>query len=56
MRIYKKEINEFKMSGYNDSGAQWVIQGGDHSGQRFDKRQWPLKAAFEFYARIYNYK
>lgn len=52
MRVYKKEIYGIKVTAYNDSNAEWVVNAGDWSQQRFDKRKWTMKHAMEFAARL----
>lgn len=48
MRTYKKTINGLAMTAYNDSGADWVI-----NGFRYPIRAYTLRRAFELHESIY---
>jgi hypothetical protein len=47
MRTHNKEINGVKVSAYNDSGSEWVVQCNGHT-DRYDMRNWTMKAAIIF--------
>lgn len=52
MKAFSKEIDGIKVSAYNDSGVEWVVQAGDMEPQRFAKKDWSRKDAMEFAASI----
>ena len=52
MRTFTKTIYGVKVTAYNDSNIEWVVQAGDMSEQRFEKRKWTMKDSMEFAARI----
>ena len=52
MKVHTKEINRIKVTAYNDSNTEWVVQAGDMTEQRFDKKVWSMTEAMEFAARI----
>jgi hypothetical protein len=52
MKTLTKKIHGVKVTAYSDSSAEWVVQAGDMTEQRFDKRKWTRKDAMEFAARI----
>lgn len=58
MRITKKTIDGFQMSGYNDSNVDWVIQSRDKDGysrtECYPKSKFTLTAAFELHAKLYS--
>jgi len=54
MRIHKKEIEGIKVTAYNDSNSEWVVQAGDMTEQRFPINAWTMKDAMELAARIAN--
>jgi hypothetical protein len=47
-----KEIQGIKVTAYNDSGIDWVVQAGEMLEQRFSVSKWTKKDAMEFAARI----
>ena len=52
MKTFTKTIHGVKVTAYNDSNIEWVVQAGEMSEQRFDKRKWSMKDAMELAARI----
>lgn len=52
MRIYKKQIKGVKVTAYNDSGIEWVVQAGDLSEIRYPKNKFTMKHAMESAAGI----
>ncbi len=52
MRIFKKQINGVKVTAYNDSGVEWVVQAGDMAPQRYPKNKFTMKHAMTFAAEI----
>ena len=52
MRISKKQINGVKVTAYNDSGVEWVVQAGDMEEQRYPKNKFTMKHAVTFAAEI----
>jgi GH24 family phage-related lysozyme (muramidase) len=54
MRIYRKEIEGIKVTAYNDSDCEWVVQAGDMLEQRFPINAWTMKDAMDLAARIAN--
>lgn len=58
MRITKKIINGFEMTGYNDSNCVWVILSKDKDGsqrtQRYALSKFTLTAAFQLHAQCYG--
>ena len=52
MRVNTKIIEGIKVTAYNDSNIEWVVQAGDMSEQRFNKRKWSMKESMEFTARM----
>ena len=39
---------------YNDSNVDWVVQGGGHTVHRFPKNNFTMKAAWNFYMDIFE--
>lgn len=52
MKTTTKIIHGIEVTAYNDSNSEWVVQAGDMIEQRFDKKDWSMKDAMEFAARI----
>jgi len=52
MKTYKNIIHGVKVEAYNDSNSEWVVTAGSMEPQRFDKKDWSMKDAMEFAARI----
>tara|TARA_R110001606_G_scaffold66286_3_gene152660 strand:- start:9797 stop:9982 length:186 start_codon:yes stop_codon:yes gene_type:complete len=48
-----KEIHGIKVTAYNDSGIEWVVQAGEMLEQRFAISKWTKKDAMEFAARVF---
>ena len=53
MKIHTKTIKGLKVTAYNDSNAEWVVQAEGFEVYRFDKREFTMKAAMEFIADIF---
>lgn len=53
MKIHKRQIAGINVLAYNDSGADWVVESIEYGTMRFDQRLFTLKAALEFYVRLY---
>lgn len=62
MKTYKKIINNLTMTGYNDSGASWVISSVDQDGYKrtvhYDRiingKVCTLKSVFELHADLFS--
>jgi hypothetical protein len=58
MRVYKREVDGFKMTAYNDSNAEWAISSKDSNGYNrthwYDMRKYTLTRALEIHAEIYR--
>jgi hypothetical protein len=52
IKITKKKILGVQVTGYNDSGADWIVDAGDIGIHRFDQRKFTLKAAMLLAAEI----
>jgi hypothetical protein len=52
MKVTTKTLYGVKVTAYNDSNSEWVVQAGGTSEQRFGKKYWTMKDAMEFAARI----
>ena len=52
MKINQKEIYGIRVTAYNDSNVEWVVQAGDMEEQRFDMKVWSMIDAMEFAARV----
>lgn len=52
MKVHTKTLNGLKVTAYNDSGVEWVVQAGDMLEQRFPKNKFTMKAAMQFAADI----
>lgn len=52
MKTTTKTIHGIKVTAYNDSNTEWVVQAGDMTEQRFDKKDWSMNDAMEFAARM----
>ncbi len=55
MRTYRQEFHGVKVTAYRDADS-WVVQAGDMSEQRFKTKNFTMKEAMEFAARIAAYK
>lgn len=56
MKIYRKKINGIKVSAYNDSNVEWVVQAGGFSAQRFPKNKFSMRDAMEFMAKVASHE
>lgn len=59
MKKFTKSVFGMDVSAYNDSNVEWVVSGGCSCGlgcsmcsMRFQKRQFTMRQAMEFYAQI----
>jgi len=55
MKTHTKTIQGQKVTAYNDSNAEWVVQLNDHT-DRFDMRNWTMKDAMSFMVEIWGNK
>lgn len=54
MKINNHERNGMKVTAYNDSNVDWVVQGGGHTVHRFPKNKFTMRSACEFYIDIFE--
>ena len=52
MRIYKKTINGVKVTAYNDSGVEWMVQAGNMETYGYPIKKFSMKEAMEFAAEV----
>ena len=53
MKTYKREVDGFKMTVWNDSNADWVIQDHERTSH-YDKRKFTMKKALALHAQLYR--
>lgn len=52
MRTYTKTINGIKVTAYNDSGVEWMVQAGSMEAYGYPINKFTMKEAMELAARI----
>ena len=52
MRIYKREINGIKVTAYNDSGVDWVVEVVGGSIWMFPQNKFTMKESMKMAADI----
>jgi len=52
MRTYTKTINGVKVTAYNDSGAEWMVQAGSMGTYGYPMNKFTMKEAMKLAAEI----